>query len=51
MKTQSDPCDPDRLRLLAEDRLPPDRLAGLRGTPGAVRGCREGSTGWSATTR
>src|SRR5438067_683470 len=29
MKTQSDPCDPDRLRLLAEDRLPAASMAGL----------------------
>src|SRR4051812_39962048 len=29
MKTDLDPCDPDRLRLLAEDRLPPDETPGL----------------------
>jgi hypothetical protein len=29
MKTQLDPCDPDRLRLLAEDRLPPAAMAGI----------------------
>ena len=29
MKTQLDRCDPDRLRLLAEDRLPAAQIAGL----------------------
>ena len=29
MKTQKDPCNPELLRLLAEDRLPPAELTGL----------------------
>ena len=50
MKTQSDPCDPDRLRLLAEDRLPPAGLARARGTSRAVRGVpRPSWTGWSSS--
>ena len=31
------PCDPDRLRLLAEDRLPPDEVVGTRRALAALR--------------
>ena len=37
-----DPCDPSRLRLLAEDRLPPAEMAQARASTGrAVPACRE----------
>jgi serine/threonine-protein kinase len=41
MKTRSDQCDPDRLRLLAEDRLPADEMAGLEQHLERCARCRE----------
>ena len=36
MKTREHPCDPDLLRLLAEDRLPPAELDRTGAAPGVV---------------
>ena len=48
MKTQSDPCDPDRLRLLADDRLPPDRAdRSSRNTSSSAPGAARRWIGWS----
>jgi serine/threonine-protein kinase len=41
MKTRSDPCDPDRLRLLAEDRLAPAELAELEQHLEQCANCRD----------
>ncbi|HEV3167883.1 MAG TPA: serine/threonine protein kinase, partial [Isosphaeraceae bacterium] len=41
MKTQLDPCDPDRLRLLAQDRLPEAAVAGLEQHLERCAPCRE----------
>jgi serine/threonine-protein kinase len=38
---QKNPCDTDRLRLLAEDRLPPAELIGLEQHLQQCAGCRE----------
>ena len=41
MAARLKPCDPDRLRLLAEDRLPAAEVAGLEEHLQHCAGCRE----------
>jgi anti-sigma factor RsiW len=41
MTTRCDPCDPDRLRLFAEDRLPPDDMTAIEQHLEGCASCRE----------
>src|SRR5579883_78871 len=57
MVVRLNPCDPDRLRLLAEDRLPPADVAGLEEHLQHCADCRElldglvGGQGWLEAVR
>ena len=49
MNTRLDNCNPEQLRLLAEDLLPPTELAASTALSG-VQSAGNSSTDWSATT-